>query len=494
MSSTAPSQPAGGRWHDGVSFRRRWAWRLFLRIYAISLFAIVLVPLSLFLLIRYGLDTPDKAHMEEDAYYLSRNLFLHGDDVDGMMREMLRMQRELDMQVSTYGANGEMWSHLSVGAPVLDRIEDHMRKELEKQPFLCLDHHCEVVVAVPDAGGVGIRSDAEQSRMPAYVALFREFRHPPPQFIGTVVSLVLLYGALGALLLATSLARPIGRLAHAARALGSGDLGARARLERRDELGELGIAFDTMADQVAHLVKAQKELLANVSHELRTPLSRIHVALDIAAEGDGASVRESLADITEDLAEIEQMIGDIMTAARLDLDAERLGQGTMPLRLGEVDVVTLLGKSVHRFRELHTGRTLAVEYDEDLPLVAADATLLRRVIDNLLDNASKYSEGDSVVKLSVHCRERYIHFMVADDGIGIDHKHLEDVLKPFFRTDSSRGRRTGGVGLGLALAHSIVRAHGGTIALESTVGQGTRACFTIPIDVGSGTDSSHRLL
>src|SRR5262249_22481855 len=151
-----------------------------------------------------------------------------------------------------------------------------------------------------------------------------------------------------------------------ARAFGGGDLRARVGEARRDELGDVARAFDEMADRVTDLLRAEKELLASVSHELRTPLARIRVALDLAAEGDAEEAREALADIAGDLDELERLISDVLTAARLDLGDGSSARGVPPLRREPIDVADLLAHAGSRFRAAHPERTLRVNVAEDL--------------------------------------------------------------------------------------------------------------------------------
>jgi signal transduction histidine kinase len=281
-------------------------------------------------------------------------------------------------------------------------------------------------------------------------------------------------------LTAQSIARPLSRLAGAARAFGEGKLDTRAALARSDEIGELASTFDEMADRIGALLRAEKELIANVSHELRTPLTRIRVALDIAAEGDAETAREMLADITSDLGELERLVGDVLTAARLDLGEASAG-GIPPLRRETVSVQALVDHAAARFRAAHPDRALAVTLGDDLPAVEGDPVLLRRVVDNLLENAHKYSPraGDEVA-LSAEAGAGEVRVEVRDHGIGIAPEHLAHVFRPFYRVDRSRTRATGGLGLGLALARRIVEAHGGSIALESRVDEGTQARVVLP--------------
>jgi signal transduction histidine kinase len=242
-------------------------------------------------------------------------------------------------------------------------------------------------------------------------------------------------------------------------------------------VGELSSAFDEMAARLEGLLRSERHLLADVSHELRTPLSRIRVALDLAAEGDVARARKYLEEIRIDMEELDQLLADILTAARLDRAG---GRGDVPLRLEQVPAKAIVEAAAERFRRTQPGRELALRTEAPLPRLVADPALLRRAVDNLLDNAAKYSEAPSKVTLSARVVDGALEVSVADEGIGVDAQDLPRLFTPFFRTDRSRARGTGGVGLGLALSKRIVEAHGGTISVESRVGLGTTVTFRIP--------------
>ena len=235
-----------------------------------------------------------------------------------------------------------------------------------------------------------------------------------------------------------------------------------------------------MASRIADLVHAEKELVANVAHELRTPLARIRVALDIAAEGDASAVQESLIDITDDLAELERLVTDVVTAARLDLatDAPR---GIPPLRKERVDLDGLLSHAASRFRAAYPDRQLDVHSADELPAVEGDPVLLRRAVDNLLDNAHKYTEAqDSPVELRATRDGIDVLIEIRDHGVGIAAQDLSGVFRPFFRVDRSRTRATGGLGLGLALVKRIIDAHHGSITLQSEPDEGTVVSVRLP--------------
>ena len=270
---------------------------------------------------------------------------------------------------------------------------------------------------------------------------------------------------------------PLGQLADAARKFGTGDTAARARLERQDELGEVGHAFDDMADRTSALITSQRQLMADVSHELRTPLARIRVALELVVE-DPAAAKDVLLDVGTDLDEIDQLIADILTTARMEAET---AISRRPVAVGE-----LADRAITRFEARHPKRTLERTIAGDDRAIECDPVLLRRALDNLLDNAAKYSDAPVALTIQPADGGARIEFTVVDRGIGMTPEEIERAGTPFWRSDASRNRKTGGVGLGLALARRIARAHGGDITLASTKGQGTTAKLEVPmIDQGA---------
>jgi signal transduction histidine kinase len=300
---------------------------------------------------------------------------------------------------------------------------------------------------------------------------------PPPGYLGplltALVGLVVIVA--GAFLTARWIVRPLESIARAASKVGAGDLTARTSIVRGDELGTVARTFDDMAVRVEDMVRAERELLANVSHELRTPLARVRVALDLAAEGHA----DALADVALDVAELEGIVDDVLLAYRFDASRGRQGLPVGTLLQTRADDVCR--EAQRRFAARHPERPLALELAPDLPDVLADAPLLRRTIDNLLDNAHKYTPDRAApIRLVTAMRNERIEIAVIDRGMGISPEDLPHVFEPFFRADRSRTRGAGGVGLGLALAQRIVQAHEGSIDAESELGRGTTVRIALP--------------
>ncbi len=322
-----------------------------------------------------------------------------------------------------------------------------------------------------------------------------EFERFKPSLLPPLLTLLtgVLAVGLGAVVIARSVGRPLEQLSHAARSFGAGDLAARADDPGKGELGAVLATFNEMADRIQQLVLAEKELIANVAHELRTPLARIRVALELASEGDARVARESVSEIAVDLAELEALVNDVLHVSRFEATTVAVAPPGYALQLERVAPARIAEHAAERFRARHPKRSFAVRIATDLPELEADPNLARRALDNLLENAHKYSHDPaSAVVLTVSSLPGGVGFEVADHGVGIAADDLPRVFTAFFRAERSRSRRTGGVGLGLTLAKRIVEAHGGSIAIESDHRVGTRVRVALPVtatDVPSRNNS-----
>lgn len=390
-------------------------------------------------------------------------------DRDEELRRVLSYAEDLGFEATIYSRDGKVRAHS--GAQAMSPLGDADVTRLAGEGAFLFGHG-------RNFGPKTAIAIERRGIFSGYGLVQLGVRPPRPNLL-MLAGVVLGGVAIVSFLFARSLARPLLRLAEAARAFGSGDLTARTHIHRKDEVGEVARTFDEMAERVNVLLHSQREVLANVSHELRTPLARIRVALDIAAEGDVAAARQSLLDIAEDWNDLERLVEDVLTVARLDLAHDRAAPDLV--RYESVDPRLLVERVAMRFQALHPNRALAVDCrGRASQRMWADPSLLRRVFDNLLSNAAKYSEAGTIVGVAVQTTPVAIEFTVADRGIGIGGADLPHVFTPFFRSDRSRARKTGGAGLGLALVKRIVEAHQGTIGIESHVGIGTTVRFTIP--------------
>lgn len=294
---------------------------------------------------------------------------------------------------------------------------------------------------------------------------------PPPRSVAWVLLGVLVLIGIAAAFARRWLGKPLLRLGETARAIADGNLSARTELRSNDEIGETGRAFDAMAERVESLLRSHRELLAGVSHELKTPIARIRVALELAQEANATpDVGSELTGIGEDLAELESLVEDVLAGARIELANGR--SAALPIHPQPMLVSELLQRAKARFTERHPARVVTLAIDDDVER-ELDPVLVRRAIENVLDNAHKYSPAEAPIRMRVTVIDGHAEITVEDHGLGISAADRARVFTPFFRVDSPEVRASSGLGLGLALARRVVEAHDGSIDLDSTPGEGT---------------------
>ncbi len=438
--------------------------RLFWRVYLNGLVLLTLVALAVFAVgSALGRRPPGRSPERLAEYAAARAAELRRDPA-ALGRE-LRLLRDSFGIAATYYEGGQAVA--TSAEPPLPPLGAEEERRAGRGPARLPGRSLSFAAPVPDApaGYVVVAFEAHGRSLLRGAAL---------------LAAVLFALALGSIPLAHAISAPLERLGAAVRRFGAGDLSARARLRSGGEVSEVAAAFDVMAERIQSLLRSEKELLANVSHELRTPLARIRVGLDLAAEGDHERSRRHLAGIAADLDELTQLVDDVLSAARLDLAAGWESGGALPLRRERIDPREVVLRSAERFRAAYPARPLEVKLEEPLPPLDADAALLRRVVENLLDNARKYSEEAAPIEIRARREGGALVVEVQDEGIGVPSGELERIFAPFFRSDRSRARQTGGVGLGLALARRIVEAHGGLISAVSSGAGGTTVRFSVP--------------
>jgi signal transduction histidine kinase len=278
--------------------------------------------------------------------------------------------------------------------------------------------------------------------------------------LSATLALVILGGLVHALVLRKLVARPLSRLARAAETFDAGNLEARVGLGGRDEFSEVGRAFDDMAGRIAGFVAAQRELLANVSHELRTPLARIRVVLDTL---EATGTMSLVAELHEEVDGLQRLVETLLEAVSLDADDERAGRGGV----AQIDAVELLELAARRHERTHPQRRLERSWPAVLPALEGNREALGRALDNVLDNAAKYSEPGQPIRLEASAGSNHLEIAVIDCGMGIAAADLPHVLEPFFRAERSRTRDAGGAGLGLSIVARVIQRHRGRIEIQS---------------------------
>ena len=279
-------------------------------------------------------------------------------------------------------------------------------------------------------------------------------------------------------LLARRIIAPVEEISHAAAAVSAGNLNQHVPTESNiSELNGLGQAFNAMTESLRQSDQAKNAFVADVTHELRTPLTVIKGTIETLEDGaldDVAGRGPLLESMQRETDRLIRLVNDLLVLTRADA-------GMLKMDIRPLDLAELARTRCEQLSALAACRQvrLAVTGAESA-WVPGDADRLSQVLDNLLDNAIRYSPEGSTVTVELRSGESECHCAVRDCGAGIPEKHLAFIFDRFYRADPSRNRQTGGAGLGLSIVRALVLAQGGHISAESAVGAGTTVHFSLP--------------
>jgi two-component system OmpR family sensor kinase len=310
---------------------------------------------------------------------------------------------------------------------------------------------------------------------------YRELARVQWLTILTVLPLGVALAALGGRFLTARAMRPIAAMGEEAARIGAGEFGRRVAVEGNDEFAELGLRFNEMAESLGlsfaqqqaayeklqEAFEQQRRFVADASHELRTPLTRLQLTTSAALEDPSADLRSALNTADDSARAMAKLVGQLLDLAQADAGALRPFREELDLRALAADVVSALPVS---------GAPIRVDSPDHPVIAKIDPMLIGRALTNLLENALRHTPTSGNITVTV--AERSI--AVSDTGEGIPPEHLARVRERFYRVDTSRTGESGGTGLGLAIVDEIMRAHGGSLQIESEAGQGTRATLRLP--------------
>ncbi len=275
---------------------------------------------------------------------------------------------------------------------------------------------------------------------------------------------------------------PVRELTAAVESIASGNLSKRVSIRSKDEIGRLGLAYNSMADSLARAERSRRRMVADIAHELRTPLTLIQGNLEAFIDGMYALNMENIVNIYDETLVVTRLLDDLRDLALAEA-------GKLPLDFDEVNVVRLAETVIERFKIYAHEREASITMDipSHEPIVIGDFQRLSQAIGNLIANALAYTPKGGQVRVKVDNARatslngvRSVLISVSDDGPGIEREDFQRVFDRFYRTDKSRARKNGGSGLGLSITDRIIEAHGGAVRLESTVGQGSVFSILLP--------------
>lgn len=282
--------------------------------------------------------------------------------------------------------------------------------------------------------------------------------------------------------LARSFSRPVQEIQRATEGLASGNLNTRVSLTqpRQDELGKLAHATNQMAAQLQQLFTEHQRFLADISHELRSPLTRLQIAIGVAEQQPEVSA-EVLQRISKESEQMEHMIAQLLWLSRLT-------SNSVELKFQQYSIATIIESLLYpllqdlRFEADAHGKSITFSDTEVMLQASASICpeLLVSALENVCRNAIRYAE--STVDVGIKTVSSKLLISVSDDGPGVNVEELNALFKPFYRTDPSRNRDSGGAGLGLSIAQRAIERHGGNIQAQLRQDrQGLMVCIEIPL-------------
>jgi len=284
----------------------------------------------------------------------------------------------------------------------------------------------------------------------------------------------LMWASLGALILGLGLGfllirmllGPLYQMIGITGKISQGDYTSRVRIASRDEIGELGAAFNAMTDNLQRIEQLRKKMVIDVAHELRGPLTNIRGYLDALSNGVLPPTRKLVESLHDETLRLSNLSDDLM---RLSVaDAARL-----TLRRESIDLSELLAHTLNRFQAQFAEKAITIEtqFPESSEPINADSEKLTQVVQNLLDNALRYTSRDGHVRIAMERGTNLVKVAFANTAEPISREDLALIFERFYRIDKSRSREHGGAGIGLAIVKELIEAHGGQVGAESAAGE-----------------------
>jgi two-component system sensor histidine kinase BaeS len=268
--------------------------------------------------------------------------------------------------------------------------------------------------------------------------------------------------------------QPLSQMSVITREVANGNFSGRVEVTSRDEVGQLGLAFNRMADSLAQVEQLRKTMVADVAHELRTPLTNLRGYLEALNDKVLPPSPETFAMLQQEIMRLVGLVENLQQLARAD--AARAYLQRENLSLAEiVDQMLTLYQAHFQEKKITVEKSIALEAE----FVMADRDKLLQAVRNLVENAWKYTPQNGRVAIASQREEDTVKFIIANSGPGISEDDLPFIFERFFRAERSRSRPAGGAGIGLAIVKELIEAHGGQVGAESHDGV-TRIWFSLP--------------
>ncbi len=364
------------------------------------------------------------------------------------------------------------------------------------------ERHLAIMMPMMEGGGMGMGMMGTNATLEA--DLFTSFRNAVNEALARAALAAFLAALVVSWFISRQVVTPIREMMTASQHIAEGHYEQRVHVpgdpSEADELAQLAISFNRMAEKLAQTENMRRQLIGDISHELRTPLTTIKGSMEGLIDGVLPPTPETFLDIHREAERLQKLVSDLQELSRVEALAMSFTEGgASSLELAPLSMGRLVESVARRLSPQFDGKgvTLELEIPPSLPLVMADEDRIAQVLINLIGNALQYTPSGGKVWIQCAVQQlskvseqaypgrntaRYLLTTIRDTGIGIPAEHLPHVFDRFYRVDKSRSRAGGGSGIGLTISKHIVEAHGGRIWAESEgPGKGSTFSFTLPV-------------
>jgi signal transduction histidine kinase len=275
-------------------------------------------------------------------------------------------------------------------------------------------------------------------------------------------------------IIAKTISTPISRVINTAEMISKGRYDDRSsEISNIREIAQLTCTVNNLAESLEKQEKLRKRLTADVAHELRTPLATLQSHIEAMIDGIWEVDTKRLNSLQEEITRLGRMVGDLEKLTKFESE-------NMTLDKSEFDIFELIKSILINFEGDYSNKDIEVSLNGGAVSVFADRDKISQVIINLVSNAIKYTNRGGNIHFTIDDNEGNAVVSISDTGIGISQEDQQHIFERFYRADTSRSRHTGGSGIGLTIAKTIIEAHKGTISVESYIGKGTRFTIRLP--------------
>lgn len=278
--------------------------------------------------------------------------------------------------------------------------------------------------------------------------------------------------------------KPFHHVTESINEITDGDMNVKLAVQSYSELRLISESFNQMIDVIQQQDEARQNFASNVSHELKTPLASMKVLSDSLLSQEGMPeelYREFLADITNEIERMTNIINDLLMMVKLDKNSAQM-------QISNISINDLIEQLLKRLRPIAAERNIELVYESYRPIMAdVDEVKLSIALNNLIENAVKYNYDDGWVRVTLNADHKFFYIKIEDSGVGIPEDVQDKIFERFFRVDTARSRDTGGTGLGLSLTRSTILLHRGSIKLYSKEKEGSTFTVRIPLNYASNS-------